>query len=130
MSSTFFRASDLFNLNINFKTIRTSFQRNGWSRSSHLFQSGCSTKRKVTAMFLTHKKVAPLLVARQCSDLLSQAQYHVSRARKIDDEEKELRRKQEEEREALRQKQLADQVRLNCPPCSHCLSSSCSRVAF
>ncbi len=49
-------------------------------------------------------------VFRQCSDLLSQAQYHVSRARKIDEEEKELRRKQEEEREALRQKQLAEQV--------------------
>ena len=47
---------------------------------------------------------------RQCSDLLSQAQYHVSRARRIDEEEKEMRKKQEEEREALRQKQLQDQV--------------------
>ena len=30
--------------------------------------------------------------ARQCQDLLSQAQYHVARARKIDEEEKSLRR--------------------------------------
>ncbi|XP_031442861.1 RNA polymerase-associated protein CTR9 homolog, partial [Clupea harengus] len=41
--------------------------------------------------------------ARQCSDLLSQAQYHVARARKQDEEEKELRAKQELERDTLRQ---------------------------
>ena len=49
-------------------------------------------------------------VFRQCSDLLSQAQYHVSRARKIDEEERELRRKQEEEREALRHRYELEQV--------------------
>lgn len=48
--------------------------------------------------------------ARQCSDLLSQAQYHMARARKIDEEERELRRKQEEEREALRQRYETAQV--------------------
>jgi len=48
--------------------------------------------------------------ARQCSDLLSQAQYHVTKARKIDEQEREMRRKQEEERDALRQKQLHEQV--------------------
>nr|XP_054761257.1 LOW QUALITY PROTEIN: RNA polymerase-associated protein CTR9 homolog [Lytechinus pictus] len=42
--------------------------------------------------------------ARQCADLLSQAQYHVQRARRQDEEERALRQKQEEEREALRQK--------------------------
>ena len=48
--------------------------------------------------------------------MLSQAQYHVARARKIYEEERELRRKQEEEREALRQKQLAEQVDIYvCP---------------
>lgn len=52
--------------------------------------------------------------ARQCSDLLSQAQYHVANARKIDEQEKEQRRKQEEEREALRQKQLQEQVYTLC----------------
>uniref|UniRef100_A0A8C4YY28 CTR9 homolog, Paf1/RNA polymerase II complex component n=1 Tax=Gadus morhua TaxID=8049 RepID=A0A8C4YY28_GADMO len=41
--------------------------------------------------------------ARQCSDLLSQAQYHVSRARKQDEEDKEMRAKQEQERDILRQ---------------------------
>lgn len=40
---------------------------------------------------------------RQCSDLLSQAQYHVARARKQDEEEKEMRAKQEQERDVLRQ---------------------------
>ncbi|KAM4617284.1 RNA polymerase-associated protein CTR9 homolog [Discoglossus pictus] len=47
--------------------------------------------------------------ARQCSDLLSQAQYHVARARKQDEEEKELRAKQEQEKEVLRQKLLKEQ---------------------
>ncbi|XP_071957066.1 RNA polymerase-associated protein CTR9 homolog [Antedon mediterranea] len=42
--------------------------------------------------------------ARQCSDLLNQAQYHVRRARKQDEEERSIRQKQEEERSALRQK--------------------------
>lgn len=39
--------------------------------------------------------------ARKCQDLLSQAQYHVARARRLDEEEKMLRRKQEEERYSL-----------------------------
>ncbi|XP_061599027.1 RNA polymerase-associated protein CTR9 homolog [Cololabis saira] len=47
--------------------------------------------------------------ARQCSDLLSQAQYHVARARKQDEEEKELRAKQEQERDLLRQQVLKEQ---------------------
>uniref|UniRef100_A0AAY5EZS4 CTR9 homolog, Paf1/RNA polymerase II complex component n=1 Tax=Electrophorus electricus TaxID=8005 RepID=A0AAY5EZS4_ELEEL len=47
--------------------------------------------------------------ARQCSDLLSQAQYHVARARKQDEEEKELRAKQDQEREVLRQQLLREQ---------------------
>jgi len=42
--------------------------------------------------------------ARHTSDLLSQAQYHVARARKVDEEEQEVRRKQEAEKEALRKK--------------------------
>jgi RNA polymerase-associated protein CTR9 len=50
------------------------------------------------------------LEARQCQDLLSQAQYHVARARRVDEEEKQLRRKQEEEREAFRLKQMEEQV--------------------
>uniref|UniRef100_A0A3B4DZ67 Tetratricopeptide repeat protein 21A/21B fourth ARM domain-containing protein n=1 Tax=Pygocentrus nattereri TaxID=42514 RepID=A0A3B4DZ67_PYGNA len=45
----------------------------------------------------------------QCSDLLSQAQYHVARARKQDEEEKELRAKQDQERELLRQQVLREQ---------------------
>ncbi|XP_071509624.1 RNA polymerase-associated protein CTR9 homolog [Diadema antillarum] len=43
--------------------------------------------------------------AKQCADLLSQAQYHVQRARRQDEEERALREKQEKEREALRLKQ-------------------------
>ncbi|RWS22039.1 RNA polymerase-associated protein CTR9-like protein, partial [Leptotrombidium deliense] len=50
--------------------------------------------------------------ARQCQDLLSQAQYHVARARRIDEEEREIRRKQEEERESLRQKVLEEQKKI------------------
>jgi RNA polymerase-associated protein CTR9 len=42
--------------------------------------------------------------ARQCQDLLSQAQYHVARARRLDEEEREVKRKHDEERLALKQK--------------------------
>lgn len=42
--------------------------------------------------------------------MLSQAQYHVARARKQDEEERELRAKQEQEKELLRQKLLKEQV--------------------
>lgn len=41
--------------------------------------------------------------------MLSQAQYHVARARKQDEEEKELRAKQDHEREVLRQQLLREQ---------------------
>lgn len=57
---------------------------------------------------------------RQCSDLLSQAQYHVARARKQDEEEKELRAKQEQERDLLRQQMMKEQVRMILP----CLGDS------
>ena len=46
---------------------------------------------------------------KSCQDLLSQAQYHVARARRLDEEEQEIRRKQEEEREALRRKAEEEQ---------------------
>ena len=42
--------------------------------------------------------------------MLSQAQYHVARARKIDEEEQELRKHREEEREALRQRHVEEQA--------------------
>ena len=42
---------------------------------------------------------------RACSDLLAQAQHHVARARKIDEQERQLREKQEQEREMFRQRQ-------------------------
>jgi len=50
--------------------------------------------------------------ARQCQDLLSQAQYHVARARKIDEEERNLRKKQQEEREKFKEKQMELQRKL------------------
>ena len=40
--------------------------------------------------------------ARQCQDLLSQAQYHVARAKAIDEQEREQKRKQHQEREQYR----------------------------
>merc|ERR1719273_2053754 len=44
--------------------------------------------------------------ARQCQDLLSQAQYHVARAKAIDEQEREQRRTQQQARESFREKQL------------------------
>ena len=49
--------------------------------------------------------------ARHCGDLLSQAQYHVARARSLAEEEKRMRKKQEEEREAFRAKQRDEQTK-------------------
>lgn len=49
--------------------------------------------------------------AKQCQDLLSQAQYHVARARKMDNDEREMRRRQEEEREAFRVKQIEEHTK-------------------
>jgi RNA polymerase-associated protein CTR9 len=49
--------------------------------------------------------------AGQCQDLLSQAQYHVARARHIDEQEKQMRQKQEEERSAFKKKQEEERVR-------------------
>lgn len=46
------------------------------------------------------------LEARQCQDLLFQADHHVGRARRADEEEKSLRRKQEMEKEAFKKKQV------------------------
>lgn len=48
--------------------------------------------------------------ANQCQDLLSQAQYHVSRARRIDEEERNLRTKQEQERAAFRKRQEEERL--------------------
>ncbi|XP_018570390.1 RNA polymerase-associated protein CTR9 homolog isoform X2 [Anoplophora glabripennis] len=50
--------------------------------------------------------------ARQCKDLLSQAQYHVARARRVDEEERLLRRKQDEERTAFKMRQLEELKKL------------------
>lgn len=49
--------------------------------------------------------------ANQCQDLLSQAQYHVARARQADEEEKTLKRKQEEERLRFRTQQEEERRR-------------------
>ena len=54
--------------------------------------------------FATHE-------ARKCADYLSQAQHHLARARRVDDEERSLRERQEREREAIRQKQIEEGVR-------------------
>ncbi|XP_070564627.1 RNA polymerase-associated protein CTR9 homolog [Ptychodera flava] len=48
--------------------------------------------------------------ARQCNDLLSQAQYHVARARRQDEEERAIRAQQEAEKEELRKKQLEEKL--------------------
>lgn len=50
--------------------------------------------------------------ASQCQDLLSQAQYHVARARRIDEEDKSMRMKQEQERSVFKQKQEDERRRV------------------
>lgn len=50
--------------------------------------------------------------ARHCQDLLSQAQYHVARAKAIDEQERDQKRKQQQERETYRNQQLELQRKL------------------
>ena len=59
---------------------------------------------------------------RRCADLLSQAQHHVSRARKMEDEEREQREKQEREREEIISKHLEEEVGKYVHVCA-CVSS-------
>ena len=54
--------------------------------------------------------LSPLPRCRVCKEILSQAQHYVSRARKVDEEERELRERQEQEREAIKKKQLEQEV--------------------
>lgn len=49
--------------------------------------------------------------SKNCQDLLSQVQYHVVRAHKIEDDECEMRRKQKEELEAIHIKQTEEQIK-------------------
>jgi len=49
--------------------------------------------------------------AKQCEDLLSQVQYRVARAHKMDNDERNIRRKQEEERELYRVKRIEEQTK-------------------
>ncbi len=53
--------------------------------------------------FATHE-------SRKCADYLSQAQHHVARARRLDDQERSIKERQEKEREALRSKQQQEDV--------------------
>lgn len=49
--------------------------------------------------------------AKQCDDLLSQSQYCLTRARKIDNDERNKRLNQEEEREFYRVKRIEEQAK-------------------
>ena len=48
--------------------------------------------------------------ASRCRDLLSQAQYHVARARRQDEDERKMKEEQEREKAVLREKQLEEEV--------------------
>ena len=49
--------------------------------------------------------------AQKCAEFLNQAQYHLARARKVDDEERARKEKQEKERGELVRKQIEEEVR-------------------
>lgn len=54
--------------------------------------------------------LTPPSSCRRCADLRSQAEHHITRARKLEDEERSMRERQEKERDALRIKQLEEEV--------------------
>ena len=60
-------------------------------------------RAKFDLNFATHE-------ARKCADFLSQAQHHLSRARKVDDEERMMRESQEKARGELAKKQQEEEV--------------------
>lgn len=55
-----------------------------------------------------YEPTAAAAEARTCADLLSQAQWHVARARRQHDEELTLRDRQREQREAFRKQQVSE----------------------
>ena len=61
-------------------------------------------RTKFDLNFATHE-------ARKCADFLSQAQHHLARARRVDDEERARREKQEKERGEIIRKQQEEEVR-------------------
>ena len=71
-----------------------------------MFLSKEGDKMRFDLNFATHE-------ARKCADYLSQAQHHLTRARKVDDEERVLRERQEREREALRARHLEEEVHVH-----------------
>ena len=52
---------------------------------------------------------------RRCVDLRSQAEHHVAHARKLEDEERSVRERQERERDALKMKQIEEEVQTRSP---------------
>lgn len=49
--------------------------------------------------------------AKKCEDLLKQTEYHLSRAKRIDEDEREMKRRQQEEREETRLKMVEEQTK-------------------
>ncbi|KAK9885237.1 hypothetical protein WA026_010740, partial [Henosepilachna vigintioctopunctata] len=78
----------------------------GLSMKYFTYLTECEDKVKVVDVNMA------MLEARQCKDLLSQAQHHVARARRADEEDRMLRRKQEDERSAFKLRQLEEQKKL------------------
>jgi RNA polymerase-associated protein CTR9 len=60
-------------------------------------------RMKFDLNFATHE-------ARKCADFLSQAQHHLARARRVDDEERSIKERQELERERMAKKQQEEEV--------------------
>ncbi len=62
-------------------------------------------RMKFDLKFATHE-------AQKCAEFLNQAQHHLARARKVDDEERARKEKQERERGELARKQMEEEVRV------------------
>ncbi len=61
--------------------------------------------------FATHE-------ARKCADFLSQAQHHLTRARKVDDEQRAMKEKQDVERGEIERKMQEEEVSPHRRKCS------------
>ncbi|XP_011403140.1 PREDICTED: RNA polymerase-associated protein CTR9 homolog [Amphimedon queenslandica] len=98
-------SSTLKNLQSTLADVLSAVRELEMAQRNFVFLSREGDRLKFDLQFASHE-------AKRCADLLSQAQHHVARARKSEDEERELREKQEKEMETLRQKQIEQEEKL------------------
>ncbi|CAF0862823.1 unnamed protein product [Brachionus calyciflorus] len=89
----------------NLRTVQSAMYdlKSAWRTFNYLLSVGEAEK-------LREFKVDPKSEAKFCEDLLAQGKYHLTRAEKIDEEERELKRRKEQEIQQIKLKQMNEEL--------------------